>query len=170
VASRAFVEAIAAQDYDDAWDLLGPRSQETLGAREALEEQGTTLTEGWGAWARSPDALIFSSGPLTDIDEDHPHGLYVVTFTGTVTQEGTTEQRTIAVPAWVEHDAGDPVRGWLEPFAEKAPPLTIVDAGRGRHRGLRQRPDRGRGPHGTRRHGGDGRRRSAVSPHRNRPR
>jgi hypothetical protein len=126
-AARAFVHAIDAREYDDAWDLLGPRSQEALGSREALQDYGSALTERWGAWARSPDALIFSSGPLTDIDEDHPHSLNVVTLTGTVTRYGTTEQRTVAVPAWVEHERGDPVRAWLEPFAEAAPPLTIVE-------------------------------------------
>ena len=126
-AARAFVEAVDAQDYAAAWELLGPRSQKALGSQQALEEQRAALTEGWAAWARSPDALIFRSGLLTDTDEDNPRAYTVVTFTGTVTQEGTTEQRTVAAPAWVEYDGSDPVKAWFEPFAEGAPPLEIVD-------------------------------------------
>ena len=122
-AARAFVEAIDAQDYAAAWELLGPRSREVLGSQEALADS----KEVWISWARSPDVLIFRSGLLTDIDEEHRHSLSVVTFTGTVTRQGATQQRTVAMPAWVEHDDGDPVRAWIEPFAEATPPLAIVD-------------------------------------------
>jgi hypothetical protein len=124
VAARAFVEAIAEGDFASAWDLLGPRSQEALGSRAALEEERSALAEGWGAWATASDAVVFHAATLASSGEGR---LSIVTFTGTVTQEGTTELRTVAAPAWVEDDSDDPADGRFEPFAPGDVPLIIND-------------------------------------------
>jgi hypothetical protein len=123
-AARAFVEAVAEGDFATAWDLLGPRSQEVLGSRAALEEERSALAEGWGAWASAPDAVIFHAATLASSGEGR---LSIVTFTGTLTQEGTTGLRTVAAPAWVENDSDDPADGRFEPFAPGDVPLIIND-------------------------------------------
>lgn len=124
VAARAFVDAVDERDFAAAWELLGPRSQDALGSQAALEEMRSALAEGWGAWAYAPDAVIFRSGVLATAGEGR---LSIVTFTGTVTQEGSTERRTVAAPAWVAGDGDDPDAGRFEPFAQGDVPLVIDD-------------------------------------------
>jgi hypothetical protein len=123
-AARAFIEAIDEQDFSTAWELLGPRSQDALGSQEALEADRTAFSEGWGAWAHSPDVVFFRSAVLATSGEGR---LSVVTLTGTVSQEGVTGVRTVAVPAWTIGDSDDPADGRFEPFAQGDVPLTIED-------------------------------------------
>ncbi len=128
VAAAAWIAAVAQGDHTTAWSLLGPRSQAELGSQERLTAMGAELREGWGAWATAPDRVIFRSGVLSSSGEGR---LSVVTLVGTVTQEGVTERRTIAVPAYAVADSDDPADGRFEPFAEAGTDLTIEIPGEG---------------------------------------
>lgn len=103
-----WITAVGSGDADTAWNLLDPASQEAIGGRSGFDGTFTGLTEGYGAWADAIDVVQFSSPvPMAE-----PAELYVVSWLGTVTQEGVTADRAIAIPVTI-NDQGAKVN----PFA-----------------------------------------------------
>ncbi|MDH3308171.1 MAG: hypothetical protein OEO77_11715 [Acidimicrobiia bacterium] len=103
-----WIDALAAGNADQAWGLVAPASQAVIGTRSDFNEVFTGLVEGFGAWAAAEDRAVFVN-PVADSGEG---SLFVVTLTGTVTQEGFTAQRAAAIPVFIE--AGGTAR--VQPF------------------------------------------------------
>lgn len=97
-ALAAFMEwtaALYAGDYRQAWDLMAPSSQASLGSYELFESFGAEMTEGWGAWSLVPDVSVA-------VDEDAA-GRTRAVFSGVVEREGMTEDAATTV-FLVAHD------------------------------------------------------------------
>jgi hypothetical protein len=110
----AWLELVARGDVDAAWEAMAESSRLALGSKELFVSFATELEEGWGAWADAED-LSFRVGETVD----HPLGtLTTVELSGTVSQEGMTEQR-VAVIKVVTAD-GIPKASPFEEFDEIA--------------------------------------------------
>lgn len=103
-----WVAAVAAGDLSTAWSALGPSSQAAFGSRSTFEAEQSALAEGFGAWAATPPDQVFvtPAGPAAEGQ------LVVVTLVGTVSQEGTSARRAVAVPVRLSDGSA-----LLEPFA-----------------------------------------------------
>ena len=97
-----WLDALGDGRIDDAAALTGPRSRERLPTLEGMLQESS---EGYGAWAASPDRS-FTEVDLTD-------DLTVVVVSGTWTGEGETENRTDAFPVARTDDG----RWMIEPWA-----------------------------------------------------
>jgi hypothetical protein len=93
-AVMAWLADLSEGDTTSAWAALAPGSRAHFGSRSAFAAQGSSLAEGYGAWASAhpDDVLVTSLGP------DGPDDVVVVTLVGTVNQEGTTQHRADAFP------------------------------------------------------------------------
>lgn len=88
-----WIAALGVGDADTAWDLIDPASQEAFGGRSAFDDSFGGLAEGFGAWASSADVLKYTNAvPYTDPT------VFLVTWVGPVSQEGTTAIRAFAIP------------------------------------------------------------------------
>lgn len=96
-----WINAVAAGEMEEAWSLLGPRSQTDWGSFDAFAGERTALAEGYGAWRVSDPEVI-----VTPLDEDGDEALVVVTLVGTVPQEGSTHLRADAFPVRLVGDRG----------------------------------------------------------------
>ncbi len=107
-AATAWVAAVAAGDLDAAAALLAPGSLAYVDERGGLAVFATELAEGWGAWDGADGRRVWP------VSGRFPHGTEAtaVVFAGTVSQEGMTEHRAVALV--VERD-GDAYR--VHPFA-----------------------------------------------------
>lgn len=92
-----WIAAVAAGDADMAWDLLDPVSQEAIGGRSGFDGSFTGLVEGYGAWASATDVITYSS-PVLLVE---PAELFLVSWVGTVSQEGLTADKAFAIPVTV---------------------------------------------------------------------
>lgn len=98
-AARAWVDAIGAGNFDRAWDLLADQSREATGGRSGFDASRSALAEGWGAWAGVPGVsyrAVLLPGLGSDLPAELPR-LAVVTLTGVVEQEGTTDFRAVSM-------------------------------------------------------------------------
>lgn len=92
-----WITAIGAGDADRAWDLLDPVSQAAIGGRSGFDASFTGLVEGYGAWTGATDVVTYSSPvPLVE-----PAELFLVSWLGTVNQEGITTDSAFAIPVTV---------------------------------------------------------------------
>jgi len=88
-----WINALGVGDADTAWGLIDPASQEAFGGRAGFDDSFSGLAEGFGAWASSADALKYSNAvPFTD------PVTFLITWVGTVSQEGTTAMRAFGIP------------------------------------------------------------------------
>lgn len=92
-----WINALSAGDMDAAWSALGPASKTQWGSQAAFEAERSGFAEGYGAWASAaPEEVLVMS--LTSSGDGE---LLVVTFIGTVDQEGTKVARADAFPVRV---------------------------------------------------------------------
>ncbi len=92
-----WITALGDGDADTAWELLDPASQAAIGGRSGFDGSFTGLVEGYGAWADATDVVVYTSPvPLVE-----PAELYIVSWAGTVNQEGVTSPSAIAIPVTV---------------------------------------------------------------------
>jgi hypothetical protein len=96
-----WINAVAAGEMEEAWSLLGPRSQTDWGSFDAFASEATGLAEGYGAWRVSAPEIL-----VTPLGEDGDEGLVVVTLVGAVPQEGTTRVRADAFPVRLVGERG----------------------------------------------------------------
>lgn len=90
----SWVRALHAGDMGAAWAALGPASQDHFGSQALFEQEASALTEGYGAWASErPDRVI-----ITPVPSGGEAVLVIVTFVGTLRQEGVSERRADAFP------------------------------------------------------------------------
>jgi len=111
-AARQFLADLGVGDLAAAAQRLGPLSESYLESQEpgnpqAVHDFLVTAEEGYGAWAASTDA--------TYVPVELRTGEYVVVGKGTVTQEGTTAVRAIALP--VRFSASIPGQAFVDPWA-----------------------------------------------------
>jgi hypothetical protein len=99
-----FLDALGRGDLATAAALLGPRSEEYVTSQSgSVEAWLTEAEEGYGAWAASSDRTVRAV-----------EGLPVVLVEGTVTVEGSTEFRRLAVPVVYAESA----KAWfVDPWA-----------------------------------------------------
>ncbi len=91
--ATAWIAALAAGDLDRAAKLMASASLDYVDARGGLAAFGAELTEGWGAWQQADERRVWSvGGRFADGSE-----ATVVVLTGTVSQEGMTERRAMAL-------------------------------------------------------------------------
>ncbi len=92
-AGTAWVAALAGGDLDAAGARLAPGSLAYVEERGGLAAFATELAEGWGAWDRAEGRRVWPvSGRFADGTE-----ATAVVFSGTVSQEGVSEQRAVAL-------------------------------------------------------------------------
>lgn len=103
-AADDWIQAIASGDEDAAWELLAPESQLSIGGRDGFTDIFTGLQEGFGAWANAEFVITWAD--TVDLEA------VVVTYVGTVTQEGTTGPAAAAVPVVVD----DGLNAAVQPF------------------------------------------------------
>lgn len=97
-AVQAWVAAIAAGDTQGAWAALGDASRAHFGSQAAFAAEQSALAEGYGAWAGvDPDDVV-----VTELGRRGDATLVVVTFAGTITQEGSRQRRAEAFPVRIE--------------------------------------------------------------------
>jgi len=111
-----WVGHLASGDVDEAWKVLGERSQLHFGSETEFDAAMTGLAEGYGAWAATTPDLVMVTPVLTRGDTT----ISVVTLVGTLRQEGTTEERADTFPVRITDGKVE-----LEPYAS-AGRLTIV--------------------------------------------
>jgi hypothetical protein len=109
---KLFLADLGAGDAAAAASRLGPLSEAYLQSQEpdnpnAVDDFLRQTFEGYGAWSASPDA-VYTPIPVRD-------GEYVVVVRGTVSQEGETAVRAIAVP--VRFSASIPDASFIELWA-----------------------------------------------------
>ena len=125
-AARRWLDACNRGDTDAAWDLLGPQSRDSIGGTKAAlaDLMRSALREGWGAWA-SATGLTVSTTPILDtiVERVSVEQVFVVTFTGVVTQEGSTGLASIALGVRIQ-DGGRTVV--VEPFVY-GPALGLIE-------------------------------------------
>lgn len=101
-AFEEWVDNIASGDQQAVWEGLAPASQEAIGEDTFFESTVFELSEGWGAWSAVDDVDF----RLTEEGDET-----LLWVSGTVSQEGTTEEREMSIPV-VRTDGG-----WLmSPF------------------------------------------------------
>lgn len=92
-----WITALGDGDADTAWELLDPASQEAIGGRSGFDGSFSGLVEGYGAWADAEDVVTYVNPvPLVE-----PAELFLVSWAGTVSQEGIVSQNAIAIPVTV---------------------------------------------------------------------
>lgn len=96
-----WINAVAAGEAEDAWALLGPRSQADWGSFDAFAAERTRLAEGYGAWRVADPEVI-----VTALGGEGEEQLVVVMLVGAVPQEGTTRMRADAFPVRLAGDRG----------------------------------------------------------------
>lgn len=132
-AFQAWVGHLAAGDHQAAWEAMAPTSQAAVGEDLFFASLVYEMSEGWGSWSVAEDIRF-------RLEEDE-NGRTLLWVSGTISPEGMTEDREVAVPM-VESDGGYLV----SPFEEfgnvaeavqeelegMAPPPVPADSGRGR--------------------------------------
>lgn len=105
----SWIAALGDGDGDGAWALLSEDSQDAIGGRSGFDGTFSGLAEGYGAWADATDVLKYSSAVPADPAVD----LVLVTWVGTVSQEGTTAIRSFALPVVFDADGNARVEAFL---------------------------------------------------------
>jgi hypothetical protein len=88
-AFRDWTSALYAGEFRQAWDLMAPSSQASLGSFELFESFGSEMTESWEAWSLVEDVSVA-------VDQDAA-GRTRAVFSGVVEREGMTEEATTTV-------------------------------------------------------------------------
>lgn len=97
-AVQAWVGAVGAGDTQGAWAALGDASRAHFGSHAAFATEASALAEGYGAWAGvDPDDVV-----VTELGRRGDATLVVVTFVGTISQEGARQRRAEAFPVRIE--------------------------------------------------------------------
>ncbi len=88
-----WINALGTGDADTAWELIDSASQQAFGGRSLFDGAFSGLVEGFGAWASSADVLKYTNAvPFTD------PATFLISWVGSVSQEGTTAMRAFAIP------------------------------------------------------------------------
>lgn len=106
-AAELWIRAIADGEADRAWDLMAAPSRDSLG-RDGFDDLFTALQEGFGAW----DDASFAIVRVNAVAASGEGTLFVVTYVGTVEQEGIESEAAAALPVFVDA-AGT---GLVQPF------------------------------------------------------
>ncbi|MFP3913603.1 MAG: hypothetical protein ACLFWM_01915 [Actinomycetota bacterium] len=99
-ASQAFltwVDHLAEGDHQAAWDAMAPASQTAVGEEVFFDSMVFEMSEGWGSWS--------AAGDIEFRLETDGSGRTLLWVSGTISPEGMTEEREVAVPI-VESDGG----------------------------------------------------------------
>lgn len=132
-AFQAWVDHLGEGDHQAAWEAMAPTSQAAVGEDLFFSSLVYEMSEGWGSWSVAEN-IDFRM-------EEDENGRTLLWVSGTVSPEGMTEEREVAVPM-VESDGGYLV----SPFEEfgnvaeaveeelegTAPPSVPADSGTGR--------------------------------------
>ncbi len=103
-----WLAALAAGDADEAFALMAPASQADVGGRSGFDGMMSALAEGFAAWHDAENKIVWTN----EVAASNEGTLYVVTFVGTVTQEGAVARRAAALPVFAS--AGQPAL--VQPF------------------------------------------------------
>ena len=96
-AFQTWVDHLAAGDHQEAWDAMAPTSQAAVGEELFFDSMVFEMAEGWGSWSVAEDVLY-----RLEVDAA---GRTLLWVSGTISPEGMTEDREVAVPM-IETDTG----------------------------------------------------------------
>lgn len=132
-AFQSWVEDLAAGNHQEAWEAMAPTSRAAVGEQLFFDSLVYEMSEGWGSWSAAEDLLY-------RLDEDEA-GRTLLWVSGTISPEGITEDREVAVPIAVTEtghqvspfeEFGNVAEGVAEELEGVAPPPVPVDSGTGR--------------------------------------
>lgn len=106
---ETWVGHIAAGDHQAVWELLAEDSREAIDEDTFFQSTVFELSEGWGAWTQAENVTYRLEHDEDDDDADDDD--LVLVISGTVTQEGTTEDREVRMS--LDEDDG---RWFVDPF------------------------------------------------------
>jgi hypothetical protein len=90
----AWVDALEQGDHERAVELTAPASQEWMREVDDPDALLIELSEGYGAWGASKDRKT----QTTSIEGSGTSEVEIVVLSGTVSQEGSTSERVVAIP------------------------------------------------------------------------
>jgi hypothetical protein len=132
-AFQTWVGYLGEGDHEAAWEAMAPSSQAAVGEELFFDSMVYEMSEGWGSWSAGRD-LEFR------LEQDE-NGRTLLWVSGTISPEGMTEHREVAVPM-VESDGGYLVSPFEEfgnvaeaveeKLAGSAAPPVPADSGSGR--------------------------------------
>ncbi len=105
--AELWIRALAGGEADRAWDLMATPSQSSLG-RDGFDDIFTALQEGFGAWDDASFAIVH----VNAVTASGEGTLFVVTYVGTVEQEGIESEAAAALPVFVDASG----TGLVQPF------------------------------------------------------
>lgn len=98
-ASQAFlawVGHLGAGDHQAAWEAMGPAAQAAVGEEAFFDSVVYEMSEGWGSWSAAQNVEF-------RLEEDGS-GRTLLWVSGTVSPEGMTEEREVAMPVVATDD------------------------------------------------------------------
>lgn len=135
-ASTAFEEWVGhlgRGDHEAAWESMAETSQVAVGEELFFDSLVFAMSEGWGSWSAAEDVSY-------RLGEDDA-GRTLLWVSGTVSTEGMTEHRELAIPIVAGPDGylmspfeefGNVAEGIEEEIAGTPPPPVPTDSGNGR--------------------------------------
>jgi hypothetical protein len=132
-AFEIWVGYLGAGDHQAAWDGMAPTSQQSIGEELFFDSVVYAMSEGWGAWSAAED--------VTYRLEDDEAGRTLLWVNGTVSAEGMTETREVAIPVVTTdsgllmspfEEFGNVAEGIEEELEGAAAPPVPDDSGEGR--------------------------------------
>lgn len=132
-AFEEWVGMLAAGDHQGAWEAMAPTSQAAVGEDLFFDSMVYEMAEGWGSWSAGKN--------ITYRLETDENGRVLLWVSGTISPEGMTETREVAVPV-VETDSGllvspfeefgNVAEAVEEEISGSAAPAVPADSGEGR--------------------------------------